>query len=106
MPSRSRVDGIGSPFVPDVLEPTRAAILFLQEVRSVEEFTSRALLALRRVGAVEEGDMAVSDIFEPVDFARVFEETDSDGVNGSVAPALVEETSGAVEVLEVGFVDG
>lgn len=47
MSARSRIDGIGSPFIPDVLEPTRAAVLFLQEVRSVEEFASRALLALR-----------------------------------------------------------
>lgn len=50
--------------------------------------------------------MAVSDVFEPMHFARVFEETDGDGVNRSVSPALVEETSGTVEVFEVSFVDG
>ena len=37
----------------------------------------------------------------PVDFAGVLEEAECDGVDGRVAPALVEEAAGAIEVLEI-----
>ena len=50
----------------DVLEPVRPAILLQEEVRSLVHLADLTALAFRRIGAVEEGDMLIADIAEPV----------------------------------------
>jgi hypothetical protein len=51
-------------------------------------------------GAVGERNVEVGDVVEEVDLVLVQEETGSNGVNGSVTPALVEETAVLVQSLE------
>lgn len=55
---------------------------------------------------VREGNMVVGNVVEEVDFLLLQHQGSSDGVNRSIAPALIEETTIAVqriEVVEVGF---
>lgn len=55
---------------------------------------------------MREGDVVVGDIVEEVDFGLVEEEAGTDGVDGGVAPAFVEESAVFVEGFEevdVGF---
>lgn len=49
-----------------VLEPIRSAVLLIKEGFAVGKATGGAALALRRVGAVEERDVLVANIAEPV----------------------------------------
>lgn len=57
-------------------------------------------------GAVGEGDVVVGNVVEEVDFLLLEGEAGSDGVDGSIAPALVEETAVLVEGFEVVDVGG
>jgi len=50
----------------DVLEPVGPAVLLVEEGFAVRKSARDAALALSRVGAVEEGDVLVSDVAEPV----------------------------------------
>jgi hypothetical protein len=107
----------------DILEPVRTAVLLVQPGLAVGETARHASLALVRVGAVEEGDVLVSDIAEPVekkasvsstthmcasaikhlpvDLALILKQTESNAVYGSITPSLVEETAGSVQVVKV-----
>ena len=49
-----------------ILEPVGAAILLLEEWLSVVKLALGATTALGGVGAVEEGNMLVADISEPI----------------------------------------
>lgn len=46
----------------------------------------------------------LTNVLEPMDLALVEEERRGDGVDGGVAPALVVEAAGLLEVVEVGRV--
>lgn len=50
----------------DVFEPIPSAVFLLQEGLAFTESASDATLALRRVGAIEVGDVLVTDIAEPI----------------------------------------
>ena len=52
-------------------------------------------------GTIEKWNMVVSKFFKPVNLAGVFEETQSNRVYGRVAPSLVEEAAGSVQMVEV-----
>lgn len=54
------------PLVAHVLEPVGSAIFSVQPCLAIGEAALRAPSALWRVGAVEEWDVLVADIFEPV----------------------------------------
>jgi len=60
--------------------------------------------AFRGVGTVIEGYVVVADVSEPVNFARVFEQTQRNAMYRGVAPAFVEEASSSVEMREVVFI--
>lgn len=47
--------------------------------------------------AVREWNVIVGDVIEEVDFILLKHQTSSDGVDGSITPALIEETTGMVE---------
>jgi hypothetical protein len=51
----------------DVLEPVRPAVLLVQEGFAVSQFAGNTALALLGVGAVEEGDMLISNVAEPTE---------------------------------------
>lgn len=62
--------------------------------------------ALFARGAVREGDVIVGDVLEKVDFLLFEGQPGGDGVDGRVAPALVEEAAFVVEGVEeikIGF---
>lgn len=48
------------------LEPVRPAVLTVKPLLTVGEASSDATLALGRVGAVEEWDVLISDVTEPI----------------------------------------
>ena len=48
--------------------------------------------------------MVVADILEPVYFRRILEQAQCNAVDGRIAPALVEEPSRPIEVVEVVFI--
>jgi hypothetical protein len=50
---------------------------------------------------VSEWDMVVSNVIEEVDFFLLEEKTCGNGMDWSIAPTLIEETSILVELLEV-----
>lgn len=101
------------------LEPVRPAVLLVEEGLAISKPASDAALALGRVRAVEEGDMLISNITEPVisltfrleqkslrghlpvNAILVLEQTQSNTVNWRIAPTFVEETAGPVEMVEV-----
>jgi hypothetical protein len=85
----------------DVLEPIRTTILPVEPFLAISKAASDATSALWRVWTVEEGDMLVSDILEPMDLAGILEETQSNTVDGSITPAFIEETTGAIEMVKV-----
>lgn len=102
----------------DVLEPVRTAVVLVQPSLAVGESPGDAALALGRVGAVEEGNVLVPNVAEPVagqlwslaymslrhlpvDLGLVLEETQGNAVHRSISPSLVEETSGTVQVVEI-----
>src|SRR5690242_6683400 len=89
----------------NILEPQWSTVLPVEPLLAVGKAARRAALAFRAVWAVEERDVLIADVTEPVDFGFVFEKAERDAVYGCVAPALVEETTGAVEVVEVITVD-
>lgn len=51
-------------------------------------------------GAVSEGNVVVGDVVEEVNLLLLEEKTSSDGVDGSITPSLVEETTVLVERLK------
>jgi hypothetical protein len=53
-----------------VLEPYRTAVFAVQPCLAIREAASNAALALGGVGAVEEGDVLISDIAEPTSLLR------------------------------------
>lgn len=55
----------------DVLEVTGPAVFFGEERCAVVEFTGCAAGAFGRIGAVEVGNMTVSNIAEPISSSRV-----------------------------------
>jgi len=50
----------------DISEPIRPAVLLEQEALAIVHLARLAAFALGRVGAVEEGDVLVADIPEPI----------------------------------------
>jgi hypothetical protein len=84
-----------------VLEPQWSAVLAIQKLLAICEAAGDASLAFGNVRTVEEGYVLVSDIPEPVYPAFIFEQPQRDTVDWRVAPSLVEETSCAIEVVEV-----
>ena len=90
----------------NIFEPVRATIFPVEPLFSISESSSDAPPTLRRIWAVEEGDMLVTDILEPMDLAGIFKQTQSNTVDGSITPAFVEETSSAIEMVKVFFVGG
>jgi len=56
-----------SPFVTDLcfFEPDWPAVFPLEPIRTFEHASSGASFTLWRVGTIEEGNMLVTDIFEP-----------------------------------------
>lgn len=113
---------LGSPFgtQANILEPVWSAILPVEPGLAVCEAASDAALAFRRVWAVEEGNVLVSYILEPVkvsawrvrrtdgmsvnspvQFSLVFKQTQGDTMNGSIAPAFIEEAAGTIQVVEI-----
>jgi hypothetical protein len=61
------------------------------------------LFARRAVG---EGNVVVGNVVEKVEFFFLERQTGCDGVDGSISPALVEETAVLVESLKVVEVGG
>lgn len=88
-----------------ILEPVGPAVFAMEECFAIGKATRHAALAFRRVGAVEEGDMLIPNVAEPVNLALVLKQTQRDTVHGSVAPAFVKEAASLVEVLKVLLVD-
>ena len=104
-----------------VLEPVGAAILLLEERLSVVKLALGAATALGGVGAIEEGNMLVADISEPVhkglanrhatsllqryyvpvDFALVLKQAQRDTMDGRIAPSFVEKAASSVKMVEV-----
>ena len=97
---RINIPGRGSVHT-NVLEPQRPTVLPVQPLLAVGEAACGAPLALGVVGAVEKGDMLVANVAEPVDLALILKQTESDTVHRRITPALVEEASSTVEVVEV-----
>lgn len=112
-----------------MLKVRQAAVLALEPVLAIREATCLAGFAFGVVGAVEEGDVLVANVAEPVrgmvstcttqagqgvrieweerrehvpvDLALVLEEPQRDAVHRGVTPALVEEAARAIQVLKV-----
>lgn len=84
-----------------VFEPQRAAVLALEEILAVGKATCNTTRAFRIVWTIEKGNVLIADVSKPVYLALVFEKAERDTVNGRIAPALVEEATSAVEVVEV-----
>lgn len=59
----------------NIFEPIGTAIFPIQPLFAISEASSNATPALWRIRAVEEGDMLVSDILEPMDLAGIFKES-------------------------------
>lgn len=85
----------------NILEPQRPAILTPKKTLAVSEAASHTARALRIVWTVEEGNVLVADVTEPVYLALVFEQAECDAVHRCIAPALVEEATRAVKVFKV-----
>jgi hypothetical protein len=90
----------------NVLEPVGTTVFPVKPFLAISKATSDATPALWRVWAIEEGDMLVTDILEPMNLARILKETQSDTVDGSITPAFVEEPAGAIEMFKVFLVCG
>lgn len=88
----------------NVFEPVRTTVLPVEKFLAFSEAASNATPALWRVWTVEERNMLITDILEPMNFAGIFKETQSDTVDGSITPALVEEATSAIEMVKVLFV--
>lgn len=85
----------------NILEPQRSTVLSIEPLLAVCKAACDASLTFGTVGAIEEGNVLVADVPEPMDLALILEQAKSNAMNGRVAPALVEEATGAIEVIEV-----
>ena len=92
------------PLIARHTKPIRPAILLIQPLLPVRQPPCHTPRALRAVRAVKERDMLISDVLEPMYLTRILKQSQGDGMYRRITPALVEETSRPVQVLEVSFV--
>ena len=108
----------------DVLEVRRATVLLGQEVCAGEELAWGTAGTLGGVRAVVVGDVIVANVAEPgtevskpilecmlggvidvpVHVVGIREEANTERVDWRITPAFVEETTGTIQVLEVGLI--
>ena len=81
-------------------KPRRARVSLPVEVIFGLAGASEVEAALFACGAVREGDVVVCNVIEEVDFFLFEQQAGCDGMDGGVAPALVEEAAVLVERFE------
>ncbi len=80
----------------NVLKPQWPAVLTVKKLFAIGELTCDTALAFWIIGAIEEGNVLVADVAEPVDLVLILEETKCNAMHRRVAPALVEKAAGAI----------
>jgi hypothetical protein len=85
----------------NIFEPIWPTVLLLQPRLSTIELPCPAPATLGRVRAIIKGNVVVPNILEPVDLGRILEQSQCNTVHRRIAPALVEEPSCSIEVVEV-----
>lgn len=87
-----------------ILEPIGSAIFLLEERLSIVKLPCLAPFTLGRIGAVEEWNMPVSDVLEPMHSTLLLKQSQCNGMDGCIPPTFVEESACAIEVFEIRFI--